>query len=375
MSLRNEFETMHSRKGSYDARPRGSGPDTYDVDTIVQVPASKEGMASGNVLYDLEVRFEGEHSVMDMSAAAAAASEKLQVLEHDDGGEEPLSAQVPVAVEFEQRMNEALKSLLPFDAEYGLDMRGRQFHQDVEDYLMKDMRTLAHANVQALSTELGVTPGSPTNDVQSALAARFGPRMVVLQNYWALVPSLRANRDLWEHFLSLNHMPGNTAHNTSVQVAEATLRADLGRTAPEDSWVAASKALIQAYVNERANLAKAGPENRDAPWRARESPCPEAAAKTSGSPRPVMKPVAKGPAEYYPVRLQHLGVEGTVVLNVRVAASGCVVASAVRSSSGAEQLDRAAQEWIENVSYLPAENHQQAIESFAPVAVAFKLED
>jgi protein TonB len=77
--------------------------------------------------------------------------------------------------------------------------------------------------------------------------------------------------------------------------------------------------------------------------------------------------------EFYPHNLRVQGVEGLVVLSLKVNSSGCVTQAAVAGSSGSDEFDAAALKWVETASFLPAEKDGKPVDGTGPIAVAFKL--
>jgi protein TonB len=80
------------------------------------------------------------------------------------------------------------------------------------------------------------------------------------------------------------------------------------------------------------------------------------------------------PPPAYPASAQRLGLEGKVVLRVRVLASGKPVSVELQSSSGRKMLDEAAIAAVQGWMFAPARRGQTPIEGWATVPVEFKLE-
>jgi len=78
----------------------------------------------------------------------------------------------------------------------------------------------------------------------------------------------------------------------------------------------------------------------------------------------------------YPPVAHRLGKEGTVSLHVAISAAGDVTEASVVSSSGNDELDQAAIEWVKSHwRYKPAIHSGQPVASTAQVAVKFTLKN
>jgi len=79
------------------------------------------------------------------------------------------------------------------------------------------------------------------------------------------------------------------------------------------------------------------------------------------------------PAPVYPKAAQRLGMQGRVVLRVRVLASGQVGAVEVKQSSGKELLDEAALSAVKGWTFAPAKRGNTPIDAWTQVPIEFKL--
>jgi len=78
----------------------------------------------------------------------------------------------------------------------------------------------------------------------------------------------------------------------------------------------------------------------------------------------------------YPVVARRTGAEGKVTLQLTVAPTGRVSAAQVIASSGSEELDMAARQWVlAHWAYRPALDHGQPVASQAMATMAFNLKD
>ncbi|WP_394561717.1 energy transducer TonB [Aquipseudomonas alcaligenes] len=108
-----------------------------------------------------------------------------------------------------------------------------------------------------------------------------------------------------------------------------------------------------------------------------ETPPPPAAPVAA--PAPVETPPSanaaylKNPAPEYPSLAQRRGWEGTVLLRVRVLASGKPAEIQIQKSSGREALDEAAVRAVKRWSFVPAKRGDVAQEGWVTVPLDFRL--
>jgi TonB family protein len=60
---------------------------------------------------------------------------------------------------------------------------------------------------------------------------------------------------------------------------------------------------------------------------------------------------------------------------MHVSDTGCAIDIAISSSSGSEQLDEAAQRYVETIEFLPAEKKGKPVSAVKQLRVMFKLAD
>lgn len=123
--------------------------------------------------------------------------------------------------------------------------------------------------------------------------------------------------------------------------------------------------------------AAAAPE---APPAAPAPPAPTAAAAPA-APAAVALTEARFDAAYlnnprpaYPMLSRRLREEGQVMLRVLVSADGQASRVELRTSSGSERLDRAAQEAVARWRFVPARRGEVAVEAWVLVPIVFKLQ-
>ncbi|MCY1408114.1 transport protein TonB [compost metagenome] len=118
-------------------------------------------------------------------------------------------------------------------------------------------------------------------------------------------------------------------------------------------------------------------------------PAPKAVEQPAVAPRPVAQPAPpapapvtpasasaaylKNPAPEYPALAHRKGWEGTVVLRVKVLASGKPGDIRIQQSSGRQQLDDAALAAVKRWSFVPARQGDVAQEGWVSVPIDFKI--
>jgi TonB family protein len=362
--LRNTFDDMQTRHSPYDGRAVRVGTDTYSVSTTMPVPGNKAAMSSAGVVYGLSVQLDGNPSVAALSEGGDAAVQGTRILEHGIGEDVATPPAVHLSAAVDSYFDDVKEWAAQADAQFEQDLRGRRFSQDATDYLYGLYQAGARMSMGDAAGEKG-----------EALNADFKARSKALYDYWRSVGPLMHNRQLWQPFLAHNHFPEDMPHETRVLDAEAALRKELDLGEPGPQWAKLAEALRQSYVEERRHLAIKQNLGSSAKFQDRQSRCPQPAEKSSGKATPALQPVTTSLEEYYPPTLRRLGIEGTVVLAVRVDAAGCTAASAVTGSSGSDELDRAAQRWLETAAYLPAEHEGQPTEAVTRINLKFVLEN
>lgn len=80
------------------------------------------------------------------------------------------------------------------------------------------------------------------------------------------------------------------------------------------------------------------------------------------------------PAPAYPMLSRRMREEGQVMLRVLVSADGLPDRIELRTTSGSERLDRAAQDAVARWRFVPARRGEQAVEAWVLVPIVFKLQ-
>ena len=117
------------------------------------------------------------------------------------------------------------------------------------------------------------------------------------------------------------------------------------------------------------------------------SPAAPVAAPVDSKPTPPTPPVSetvsqarfdadylRNPAPPYPPMAKRMGEEGKVILRVSVTPQGTADSVEIKTSSGSQRLDEAAQKTVRNWRFIPAKRGDVAVQSFVLVPIIFKLE-
>lgn len=147
------------------------------------------------------------------------------------------------------------------------------------------------------------------------------------------------------------------------------------RVAPQPVLAAAPEAPTPQAV---APAPPAPPAPVEAP------PAPPVAAPAPVAPPPAPAPVAitpprfnadylQNPAPAYPALSRRMGEEGKVILRVHVTERGLADEVQIRTSSGSERLDKAAQEAVRQWRFVPARRGDTPVAEWVAVPISFSL--
>lgn len=367
-SLQYAYTDMQRRLSPFNGLPIRVAADEVTSTTVLQAPGSTPGTASGGVLYGLTIGVESEQSIAGIGGKQTLAMASMRILEHGTGASVPRLSPEP---DLEARLNAALerwqRQVAALDRRAGKDLLGHSMSQDFDDYVFNPLREAIHSSVSR-SRGAGSTP----RNGMASVFLKLRNRSLALLHYWMAVPAMMHNRALWSSFLAHNHMAATTPHGHHVLAEVAELRHELAHGDPSPRWAKLALALTNAYVAERNRIAMARASKPSGRLRPRTTKCPPPAPRTSGHAIPAIAHTGSL-FKYYPQSMQRAGIEGTVVLRIRVSATGCATAMAIGASSGSGQLDRAALRWEEVASYLPAERHGRAVSYTGDQPVTFSL--
>ena len=362
LEMRTRFEDLQARRSPYDGAPVRASSDAVDISMAIQAPGTKEGMASSDVVYGLSMRLDGHPSPEQLSAFETEALQATHILERGVGHDAAVSAPATISTELDALLKTVREGSKHCDRP-GKDIRGRLCSDDFEQYITPLYQA-------AYRTPLG---SAGADDLQKT----FSEHVQAFEEYWRVAPGVAHNRDLWRPFLNRNHLSDDTPHDAAVRAAESSLNDLIGKGGPPTAdWATYARALNKAYIDERNRMAReaASDPTTAGAYHQRKSTCPEPAVRTSGTAKPRPGALTHSLEEFYPETLKVQGVEGLVVLSVKVNSSGCVTEAAVAGSSGSDELDEAALRWLDTATFLPAERDGKAVDGTGPVAVAFKLE-
>ena len=369
-SLQYTYSDMRRRLSPFNGLPIRVAADEVTSTSVLQAPGSRPGTASGGVLYGLTIGVQSEQSIAGIGRKQTLAMASIRILEHGIGASVP---QLSPAPDLESRLDAALqrwqRQVAALDRRAGKDLVGHSMSQDFDDYVFNPLREAIHS-----SASYSRAVGSTRRNGIASVFVELRSRSLALLHYWMAVPPMMHNRALWSSFLAHNHMSATTPHGHRVLAEEAELRHDLAHGDPSPRWAKLALALTGAYVAERNRIAMARPSSSSERLRPRTTKCPPPAPRTSGRAVPAIAHTGSL-FKYYPKSIQHAGIEGTVVLRIRVSATGCVTAMAIGASSGSGKLDRAALRCEEIASYLPAERHGRAVSYTGDQPVTFSLND
>jgi serine protease Do len=373
VELRNTFDDVRARHPPYDGEPVPRPDGVFSVADLIEVPGTKSGTVAADLAYVMDLGLEGRLTRAQIREQQQTGLKSIYILEKS-GGAETVATPNPGAINdrtaFLRNAQDAAKQLS--DA-IGPDVRGRTFNQDFDDYITAPIYKV-----------LGMPVAAPTMLLKASAANELTPenieshgmqRLSDLKAYWLVAAPAVHNRDVWPAFLANNHMPSETAHTAAVQAAEASMYAAYRDLPPGPEWARRSEALNAAYIQERRSMPLNALPDTSLVYHSRTSACPTAIAHTSGAPRAKLPGVIPDLSDFYPPKLQRLAQEGSVILSIRVSAAGCVTAVAIRRSSGMDEMDVAAREWIETASFMPGELDGVAVESTVPLAVNFQLKN
>ncbi len=150
---------------------------------------------------------------------------------------------------------------------------------------------------------------------------------------------------------------------------------------PKPRKAAPVKPAAPAPVTESPSaLTQAAPEPAAPPVAAASAPpAPPAAAPAPAAPTPVTAArfdaaYLNNPTPTYPMLSRRMREEGQVMLRVLVSADGLPTRIELRTGSGSERLDRAAQDAVARWRFVPARRGDEAIEAWVLVPIVFKLQ-
>jgi TonB family protein len=289
------------------------------------------------------------------------------------------------------------------------DARARTLAQDVNERVLSGATAARYEALHAQAQR-----ASAVGDASAAAAAVRSMRALLdeqrsalwfLSGYWQYNGAFGHHRELWQRLADrLPAAMSRASRERLAQVDAALVAAAAAPAAPGFAAMGtASNDWFSAYNHERAELAAAlDRQNAQAslplPGRDRTAPCPPVAnappagaapagaatggetsgeAAAAGQATEPTEPATivhfPGTEDYYPRASQRDLIEGSVVLNLHIDASGCVRRAEIAGSSGDPAMDSGTLELIELAQYRPARVNGAPVESSRHLRITFKL--
>lgn len=99
------------------------------------------------------------------------------------------------------------------------------------------------------------------------------------------------------------------------------------------------------------------------------------AAKAAAQPAFVEASIRSGPQLSYPLEARRKRIQANAVLELDIDAQGTLTNSRIARSTGNDELDAAALDWVSRIEFNPAKRDGEPIASVKPLMVTFKLND
>jgi len=273
------------------------------------------------------------------------------------------------------------------------DIRGRTLQDDLRDFVESEIK-------RKNDTTLALETALEFNDVREAQLQLNELLMIdetrraheqSIANYWQSLHAVEREQNLWHRALTKNRLPVDLVHGEVVARSEMQFRRAVTQDTPlKDTWRAAYKEWISALIADRNSVVKkigtSKQRMQEIEYVSRSTPCPSITStnKSSvtsthqlGSSRNDAPAKMTGPVpdvnSYYPDASRREGVEGIVVLAMKINERGCPVKAGISGSSGSDELDAAAMRFVEMLSYDPAISNGEYVASTQPLAVNFKI--
>lgn len=294
-----------------------------------------------------------------------------------------------------QQLRRNIWALYTHADEVRADVRGRTVQEDVDERLLRpeQVKRLAALETQAKAAETANEPVRLHQALAEAgiLLEREWYRLRLLGSYWDYQYRIAAHVSNLERLQA--RLPPDDGAARRTRLAEparalademiAGLDVAAGDLSAQDATLqkldADSRQLLGTYNTERAQVAalvnrqdhEAG---KAAPARARAAPCPEPTTPVAADANVRVLASAGDLEEFYPVTEKHNYLEGAVVVEVTVSATGCAQSAAVYDSSGVEGLDEAAVNYVLTACrFRPASVGSQATAKTLLMRMKFKL--
>jgi TonB family protein len=275
------------------------------------------------------------------------------------------------------------------------DARHRTVADDINEWVMDDeaARSLQQqTNAAHVADQRGDRVA-----LRTALAAEQAVldeqlrRLTVVSLYWLMrFVSVERQRQLWQAVL--DQMSSGDASDSKARIdpLESKLVQELSPSMALDTLANDIRALASSYNQERIRLVRLleaqraahGPLAIAPPARVRSLPCPNGDAPVRWAPVPGLDSSRGTPARelsipdvanFYPIDARRDGISGRVVVKVDIAANGCVEQTTVVHSSGAPELDDAAVDFAQYMTFDPAQIDGRPVSSSPTLPIVFAL--
>jgi TonB family protein len=285
-------------------------------------------------------------------------------------------------------LRESVWDLYAGTASFGKDARGRTLSEDLGEWVMtpetcaKLKAARSQAEQQLKSGDESATQA--TLEGVQGIVAEQKERVALISLYWSQQALLARHRALWQTWLGSAPADLISPSKIRINALENSLLHDYSPEKPTPELGLEIEALKLAYNEERLKLAAAASTQGSAAGRIllsrdRDIPCPGVLSHAPGAPGPSNSPpaivAASNTEEFYPSEASKNRISGKIILELTIAADGCMKHAAVAGSSGAPELDDAAIDVAERSTYSPARSAGQPITGSFKVAFDFKLAD
>jgi serine protease Do len=368
LELRNRYDSIRQRRSPFDGSLSRDTAETFSASRVVDVPGKKAGTVSSDLQYGVTVHLIGRPTTMDTAAALVGMTSGTHILEHGVGDEvaQTTKADTSLSAMLDEAERGASERAATVEKVIGKDFRGRLIGQDLHEF------------IQGQRKELAAMPAKTSDVDKAAWIELQKQRLTWFQDYWSQYPALTHNRDMFVEFLAKNNMQPTTSHGPDVVKAENALMSALSSAQPAEDWAPRARELRQAYVLERTSFVRRHRLGipQSVIFSKRASACPAPATSTTGSarPRPASQSNSASLAAYWPDQSKRLGEEGTVMVAVRVSATGCVTGISIVGHSGSDMLDDTVIKYAETIEFVPAGLEGKPTESQVMLPVEFKLQ-
>ncbi len=240
-------------------------------------------------------------------------------------------------------------------------------------------RPRAHSKSALRRISIRPSAPIPLSAIPIAAAGGLGARVSGRLNVGAwvfVVLAIAAHAVL--AWLAINHRP---TQGTAPVKRELTFELERPKPPPKLEPPKPPPPKLQRPAQVLPNIQEAVPDSNPQPAAVTEESPIAVAPIVSAPPAPVPVTPAFGRAGYlnnpppaYPAVASRLGLQGTVLLRVRVLSNGTAASVEVVTSSGAKALDDAAAVTVKKWLFSPSKRGDVPIDGWATVPIEFKLD-